>query len=170
MIAVSSTVHLKMKHYTQDGQLATLHGDIAAARRCLEATAMNQNSIVTSKKDKGSQKQMPAVNTIKLENAVDLDSRFSKKELKEQKKENESLSKEILLPIPNGEFEIVTFGEDPSKGVKIGADLPDLVKRQLSTCLKENAKLFVCSTADMFGIDLKVACHQLTIDLRAIDL
>ncbi|MCH89082.1 hypothetical protein A2U01_0009975 [Trifolium medium] len=143
MFAVSSTVHLKIKYYTQDGQVATLHGDIVAARRCLEATAMNKNSIVTPKKDKGSQKQISAVKTIELENGVDLDSRFSKKELKEHKKEKkELLRKEILRPIPSGEFGIVTFGEEPSKGVKIGANLSDLVKRQLSTCLKEDS-LFV---------------------------
>ncbi|MCI34451.1 hypothetical protein A2U01_0055671, partial [Trifolium medium] len=75
----------------------------------------------------GGQKQMPAVNTIGSENIVDLDARFSKRELKEQKKENkETRTKVILRPISDGEFQFVPFGEDTTKGVKIGADLPDL--------------------------------------------
>ncbi|GAU50120.1 hypothetical protein TSUD_192410 [Trifolium subterraneum] len=72
-----------------------------------------------------------------------------------------------LSSIPDGEFELVPLGEDPTKGVKIGADLPDLVKRQLKACLRENAELFAWSAAEMPGIDPEVACHQLTIDPRA---
>ncbi|MCI61955.1 hypothetical protein A2U01_0083212, partial [Trifolium medium] len=48
--------------------------------------------------------------------------------------------------------------------IKIGVGLPDLVKRQLEACLKENAELFAWSAAEMPGIDPEVACHQLTID------
>ncbi|GAU10518.1 hypothetical protein TSUD_423590, partial [Trifolium subterraneum] len=77
------------------------------------------------------------------------------------------LIKESYRPIPDGEFELVPLGEDPTKGVKIGADLPDLVKRQLKACLRENAELFAWSAAEMPGIDPEVACHQLTIDPRA---
>ena len=33
LIAVPSTVHLKMKYYTSNGLVATLHGDIEAAQR-----------------------------------------------------------------------------------------------------------------------------------------
>ncbi|MCI54356.1 hypothetical protein A2U01_0075606, partial [Trifolium medium] len=32
-----STSHLKIKYYTNKRQVATLHGDIEAARRCFEA-------------------------------------------------------------------------------------------------------------------------------------
>ncbi|MCI77372.1 hypothetical protein A2U01_0098642, partial [Trifolium medium] len=58
-------------------------------------------------------------------------------------------------------------GEDPAKGIKIGAGLPDLVKKHLEACLKENAELFACSAAEMPGIDSEVTCHQLTLDSRA---
>ncbi|PNX93533.1 hypothetical protein L195_g016687 [Trifolium pratense] len=61
----------------------------------------------------------------------------------------------------------IPLGEDPTKGIKIGTGLPDLVKKQLIACLKQNAELFAWSTAEMPGIDPEVACHQLTIDLRA---
>ncbi|MCI55251.1 hypothetical protein A2U01_0076501 [Trifolium medium] len=37
LLAVPSTAHLKLKYYTNKGQVATLHGDIEAARRCFEA-------------------------------------------------------------------------------------------------------------------------------------
>ena len=96
---------------------------------------------------------------------VELDPRFTKEDLKEQKKEQKDpLSAKLLRPIPDGEFELVPFGDDPSKNFKIGKDLPELVKAQLIACLRENADLFACSAADMLGIDPSVACHQLTVD------
>ncbi|MCI94665.1 hypothetical protein A2U01_0115963, partial [Trifolium medium] len=44
--------------------------------------------------------------------------------------------------------------------------LPDLVRKQLEACLKQNAELFAWSVAEMPRIDPEVACHQLTIDPR----
>ncbi|MCI76432.1 hypothetical protein A2U01_0097702, partial [Trifolium medium] len=73
----------------------------------------------------------------------------------------------IYRPIPDGDFEIIPLGEDPSKGIKIGMGLPDLVRKQLEACLKQNAELFAWSAAEISGIDPEVACHQLTIDPRA---
>ncbi|GAU49855.1 hypothetical protein TSUD_129970 [Trifolium subterraneum] len=124
---VSSTIHLKLKYYTKDGQVATINGDIEAARRCFEAASKNLNYV----------------------------------ERKQEKKaiKDDLLIKENYRPIPDGEFELVPLGEDPTKGVKIGADLPDLVKRQLKACLRENAELFAWSAAEMPGIDPEVACH-----------
>ncbi|MCI31094.1 hypothetical protein A2U01_0052305, partial [Trifolium medium] len=80
--------------------------------------------------------------------SVDLDSRYSKKENKEkkkmrkEKKESDEATKENYRPIPNGEFELVQFGEDPGRGVKIDTRLPDLARKQLKACLRENADLF----------------------------
>ncbi|MCI47376.1 hypothetical protein A2U01_0068617, partial [Trifolium medium] len=76
-------------------------------------------------------------------------------------------SKKIFRPIPDGNFELIPLGEDPSRGVKIGADLPALVRKQLKTCLRENADLFAWSAAKMPGLDPYVACHQLAIDPAA---
>ncbi|CAJ2668042.1 unnamed protein product [Trifolium pratense] len=131
LFAVSSTVHLKLKYYTLDGQVATINGDIAAARRCFEAAAKNLSTVATPKKTE---------------------------------KKN---SGKIYRPIPDGDFELVPLGEDPLKGIKIGTGLPDLVKKQLIACLKDNAELFAWSAAEMPGIDPEVACHQLTLDPRA---
>ncbi|GAU30613.1 hypothetical protein TSUD_62330 [Trifolium subterraneum] len=168
LFAVSSTIHLKLKYYTKDRQVATINGDIEAARRCFEAASKNLNSVVTPKKKKAEAK-LSGVNSISTEDEVELDARTSKKERKQEKKtgEDDLLIKENYRPIPDGEFELVPLGEDPTKGVKIGADLPDLVKRQLKACLRENVELFACSAAEMPGIDPEVACHQLTIDPRA---
>ncbi|GAU34822.1 hypothetical protein TSUD_394480 [Trifolium subterraneum] len=168
LFAVSSTIHLKLKYYTKDGQVATINGDKEAARRCFEAASKNLNSVVTPKKKKEEAK-LPGVNSISTEDAVELDARTFKKERKQEKKaiKDDLLIKENFRPIPDGEFELVPLGEDPTKGVKIGADLPDLVKRQLKACLRENAELFAWSAAEMPGIDPEVACHQLTIDPRA---
>ncbi|GAU46761.1 hypothetical protein TSUD_92560 [Trifolium subterraneum] len=168
LFAVSSTIHLKLKYYTKDGQVATINGDIEAARRCFEAASKNLSSVVTPKKKKAETK-LPDVNSISIEDGVELDARTSKKERKQEKKasKDDLLIKENYRLIPDGEFELVPLGEDPTKGVKIGADLPDLVKRQLKACLRENAELFAWSAAEMPGIDPEVACHQLTIDPRA---
>src|SRR6266487_3749988 len=168
LFAVSSTIHLKLKYYTKDGRVATINGDIEAVRRCFEAASKNLNSVVMPKKKK-EETMLPGVNSISIEDEVELDARTSKKERKQEKKasKDDLLIKENYRPIPDGEFELVPLGEDPTKGVKIGADLPDLVKRQLIACLRENAELFAWSAAEMPGIDPEVACHQLTIDPRA---
>ncbi|MCI36019.1 hypothetical protein A2U01_0057241 [Trifolium medium] len=47
----------------------------------------------------------------------------------EKQKDKEPETKKIYRPIPDGDFEIVPLGEDPTKGIKIGAGLPDLVKK-----------------------------------------
>ncbi|KAK2389826.1 hypothetical protein QL285_063389 [Trifolium repens] len=158
LFTVSSTIHLKLKYYTVDGKVATLNGDIAAARRCFDAAAKSMNTLTTPKKMKTEHK-MPAINAVGGQGIVELDARTTKKERREEKKELQKELKEIFRPIPDGEFEIIPLGEDPSKGIKIGADLPDFVKRQLEACLKENAELFAWSAAEMPGIDPKVACH-----------
>ncbi|MCI80842.1 hypothetical protein A2U01_0102113, partial [Trifolium medium] len=74
---------------------------------------------------------------------------LTKKEHKEEKqKDKEPGTEKIYRPIPDGEFEIIPLGEDHSKGIKIGAGLPDLVKKQLEACLKQNAELFAWSAAE----------------------
>ncbi|PNX66287.1 hypothetical protein L195_g062989, partial [Trifolium pratense] len=70
------------------GRVATLHGDIEAARRCFDAATKGNNFIG---KAPGSKKPKPLPETPpKLPapdvSSVDLDSRFSKKENKEEKK------------------------------------------------------------------------------------
>ncbi|XP_058785007.1 uncharacterized protein LOC131659906 [Vicia villosa] len=48
LIVVPSTVHLKLKYYTAKGQVATLHRDIEAVKRCFEASFNGLNSIKTA--------------------------------------------------------------------------------------------------------------------------
>ena len=47
LTAVPSTVHLKMKFYTKKAQVATIQGDLAAARRCFNAAAKGQSTVDT---------------------------------------------------------------------------------------------------------------------------
>ncbi|CAJ2637852.1 unnamed protein product [Trifolium pratense] len=144
-------------------EVATINGDIAAARRCFEAAAKNLSTVATPKK---TEKKNPGVNTVG--GSVDIDARLTKKEHQEEKqKDLADAEKKIYRPIPDGDFELVPLGEDPLKGIKIGTGLPDLVKKQLIACLKDNAELFAWSAAEMPGIDPEVACHQLTLDPRA---
>ena len=100
-------------------------------------------------------------------NLVELDPRFTKEDLKQRKREKKDpLNAKLLRPIPDGEFELVPFGNDPSKIFKIGKDLPELVKALLVACLRDNANLFAWSASDMPEINPSVACHQLTVDPR----
>ncbi|MCH81337.1 hypothetical protein A2U01_0002123 [Trifolium medium] len=143
-----------------------------AARRCFEVATKRQ--IYISKAPSSSKKpkiapQLPGPNV----SSVDLDSRYSKKENKEEKKlrrenkESDEAIKEIPCPIPDGEFELVLLSEDPSRGVKIDTGIPDLAKKQLKACLRENADLFAWSATEMPRLDPEVVCHQLTIDQSA---
>ncbi|GAU32556.1 hypothetical protein TSUD_218140 [Trifolium subterraneum] len=127
--AVASTDHLKIKYYTDKGQVATLHGDIEAVR---------------SRHSKQEHKE--------------------EKKLRKEKKEGDAASKENLRPIPDGDFELIPLGKDPSRNLKIGKDVPDLARKQLVACLKDNADLFAWSASEMSGLDPNIACHQLTVD------
>ncbi|MCI82685.1 hypothetical protein A2U01_0103959, partial [Trifolium medium] len=67
----------------------------------------------------------PAVNSVGSSNPVDLDARLTKKEHEEEKLEDkEPGTEKIYRPIPDGDFEVIPLGEDPSKGIKIGTGLP----------------------------------------------
>ncbi|GAU43325.1 hypothetical protein TSUD_390240 [Trifolium subterraneum] len=137
LFAVSSTIHLKLKYYTKDGQVATINGDIEAARRCFEAASKNLNFVVTPKKKKEETKLL-GVNSIITEDVVELDARTSKKERKQEKKaiKDDFLIKENYRLIPDG-----VQTSSPWRGSNKGPEMP--------------------------GIDPEVACHQLTIDPRA---
>lgn len=131
LFTVSSTIHLKMKYYTMDGKVATLNGDITAERKCFEAAAKNMSSLLTPKKK--NVHKMPVVNNLEGNNIVDLDARIN---------EENPIAKKVHRPIPDGEFEIIPLNDDYSRGIKIEADIPELVKKQLEACLKEYAELF----------------------------
>jgi len=160
---LGSTAHLKLKYHAKDDIIASLNGDIKAAKICFLQVNKTQNLVSQSSKpadDKGK----AAASTLDA-NLVELDPRFTKEDLNEQKREKKDLlNAKLLRPIPDGEFELVSFGNDPSKNFKIDKDLPELVKAQLVACLRENADLIAWSAADMPGIDPSVACHQLTVD------
>jgi hypothetical protein len=169
LLAVPSTAHLKMKYCTTKGQVATLHGDIEAARRCFEAATKGLSYIGQPPSSSKKAKTTPELPPPDV-SSIELDTRHYKREHKEEKKldkENKNAdeaSKENFCPIPDGEFELVPLGEDPSRGVKIGAGLPDLARKQLKACLRVNADLFAWSATEMPGLDPEVACHQLTVD------
>jgi len=48
---------------------------------------------------------------------------------------------EILRPIPDRDFELVSFGNDPTKCFKLGKGIPEPARAQLVACLKENVKV-----------------------------
>ncbi|MCI57351.1 hypothetical protein A2U01_0078602, partial [Trifolium medium] len=73
-----------MKYYTNNDQVATVNGDIAAAIRCFEAATKNLSTVTTPKKQKAEQ-PAPAVNSVRSPNPMDLDARLTKKEREEEK-------------------------------------------------------------------------------------
>jgi len=161
--AACSTAHLKLKYHAKDGIITSLNGDIEAAKRCFLQANKAQSSV--SQPSKLAKDKEKAAASILDANLVELDPRFTKEDLKEQKREKKDLlNAKLLRLIPDGEFELVPFGDDPSKNFKIGKDLPELVKAQLIACLRENADLFAWSAVDMPGIDPSVAYHQLIVD------
>ena len=70
----------------------------------------------------------------------------------------------LLRPILDGDFELVPLSEYPYKGVKIGTGLPDLARKQIKACLRENTDLLAWSTTKMPGLDPEVTCRHLAID------
>ena len=161
--AACSTAHLKLKYHAKDGIITSLNGDIEAARRCFLQANTSQNSISQFSKPADDKGKADA-STLDA-NLVELDPRFTKEDLKEQKREEKDpINAKLLRPIPDGEFELVPFGNDPSKNFKISKDLPELVKAQLVACLMENTDLFAWRAPDMPGINPSVAYHQLTVD------
>ena len=83
--AACSTAHLKLKYHEKDGIIASLNGDIEAARRCFLQANKSHNLVFQSSKtaeDKGK----AAASTLDA-NLVELDPRFTKEDLKEQKRE-----------------------------------------------------------------------------------
>jgi hypothetical protein len=130
--AACSTAHLKLKYHAKDDIIASLNGDIEAAKRCFLQANKTHNLVSQSSKtadDKGK----AAASTLDT-NLVELDPRFSKEDLKEQKREKKDpLNSKLIRPIPEEEFELVPFGNDPSKNFKIGIDLPELAIAQLVT-------------------------------------
>jgi len=127
--------HLKLKCHAKDDIIASLNGDIEATKRCFLQANKTQNSV--SQPNKPVEDKGKAATSILDANLVELDLRFTKEELKEQKKEQKDLlNAKLLRPIPDGEFEFLPFGDGPSKNFKIGKDRPELVKAKLIACLK----------------------------------
>jgi hypothetical protein len=58
------------------------------------------------------------------------------------------------------EFEI----GDPGKKVRIGSQLPQLVKEDLVAFLRRNSDVFAWSHEDMPGINPSVIVHKLNVD------
>ncbi|VFQ98060.1 unnamed protein product, partial [Cuscuta campestris] len=59
--------------------------------------------------------------------------------------------------------EIELYPGDFSRMVRIGANLPEDLKEQITRVLQEYAGIFAWSVADMPGIDRSVICHRLAV-------
>ncbi|VFQ79723.1 unnamed protein product [Cuscuta campestris] len=59
--------------------------------------------------------------------------------------------------------EIELHPGDPSRMVRIGANLPEDLKAEITRVLREYAGIFAWSVADMPGIDRSIICHRLAV-------
>ena len=59
---------------------------------------------------------------------------------------------------------MILDSSEPTKVVKIGANLNEDIKINLAYLLKEYKDVFAWSHEDMPGIDTKVISHNLTVD------
>jgi hypothetical protein len=122
--AACSTVHLKLKYHTKDGIIASLNGDIEAARRCFLQANKSQSSV--SQSSKPAEDNGKAIASTLDANLVELGPRFTKEDLKEQKREKkDSLNAKLLRPIPDGESELV-LEATPRKPSKLARISPNL--------------------------------------------
>ncbi|VFQ66040.1 unnamed protein product [Cuscuta campestris] len=62
--------------------------------------------------------------------------------------------------------EIELHPGDSSRMVRIGANLPEDLKAEITRVLQEYAGIFAWSVADMPGIDRSVICHRLAVSLN----
>jgi len=67
--------------------------------------------------------------------------------------------KKLKSPELDRSFAEFRLKEDQTKTMKIGADLSEKVKKNLTKCLQVNAYLFVWAANEMPRIDLEVAWH-----------
>jgi hypothetical protein len=54
--------------------------------------------------------------------------------------------------------------DNPTKTVKIGANLPPHVQETLVKCLKANTDVFTTTPKEMPGIDPAIACYRLNVN------
>jgi hypothetical protein len=54
--------------------------------------------------------------------------------------------------------------KEPGKSVKIGSELPIVIREELESFLRSNSNVFTWTHEDMFGIDPSVIAHQLNVD------
>ncbi|KEH15926.1 hypothetical protein MTR_0433s0050 [Medicago truncatula] len=143
--AVCSTGHLKLKYHAKNGIIASLNGDIEAAKRCFL-----QGKLLRAL-------WMPIwSNLIPSSLRKTLRNKNGKRRIRSMRN-----FLDIFLSV-NSSWSLSET--TPRKNFKIGKDLPELVRAQLVAYLRENADLFAWSAADMPIIDPSVACHQLTVD------
>jgi len=83
--AACSTAHLKLKYHAKDDIIASLNGDIEATKRCFLQANKSQSSV--SQPSKPAEDKGKVAASIPDANLVELDPRFTKEDLKEQKRE-----------------------------------------------------------------------------------
>ena len=121
-----------------DGQVGILKGDQMMARQCLINTLKRGASVTSSKRER--EEDSPTVMSVYMENP-----------------------NTNQRPHPVERYEEVDMFE--GKHIKIGKDLPGLVKQDIMATLTEFCDVFAFSTEEMSGIPTSVMCHKLDIKL-----
>ena len=75
-----------------------------------------------------------------------------------------NIEKRRVVAEPTGALENISLDEDdPENSTRIGADLEENVKKDLTRFLRENIDVFAWSHEDMPGIDPSVITHCLNV-------
>ncbi|VFQ66993.1 unnamed protein product [Cuscuta campestris] len=108
----------------------------------------------------------PGINKVWARNARECYSRAVKKMTKGVNVISQEITKGETREKPEPEAETVEIElhpGDPSRMVRIGANLPEDLKAEITRVLQEYAGVFAWSVADMPGIDRSIICHRLAV-------
>uniref|UniRef100_A0A803QHB1 Uncharacterized protein n=1 Tax=Cannabis sativa TaxID=3483 RepID=A0A803QHB1_CANSA len=72
----------------------------------------------------------------------------------------------IMEPMEEVE-EVCIDDEDPTKVIRVGKNLPPVVKEKIISTVKASSDVLAWSYSDMTGISPRVICHALNIDPKA---
>jgi hypothetical protein len=70
---------------------------------------------------------------------------------------------EYQRPQPEGDQILVQIGLKEDQTVKIGANLPPMIKERLIELLKANKDMFAWVSSDMPGVNQEFVCHRLSL-------
>jgi hypothetical protein len=147
-----------MKYHNKNIDVAMIHPDLKGDKRCHKAWGklpIPQSVSILKRAGGDLWRPIPSCSNANLDTCQE------EKYLKGEKGHEMPFPLEAKLPFKHhtldGEFKSVQLEENPATKLKIGANLPPPVEKDLVECLRANTDLFACSTEEMLG-DKRQCC------------